>query len=178
MWSVHRCGIRTSLRGARAFATLDVMAPQGTEAAEHARDALTHWIRVRVVAGVLLTYLTVSFAIGDAYPFSTFAMYSESPREPWASHVLALDERGVAHEVADFTGYRCDRSPDVHRAFCGAGRDRRVGYIDAEAARTLATRAPATAHPRHVRVIRRGWNLASPGLTLDCPLATCEASAR
>jgi hypothetical protein len=178
VWSVRRCGIRTSLRGARAFATLNVMAPQRTEAAERARDALTHWIRVRVVAGVLLTYLTVSFAIGDAYPFSTFAMYAESPREPWASHVLALDERGDAHDLADFTAYRCDRAPDLDRPFCGAGRDRRIGYIDAAAARTLATRAPTAAHPRHVRVVRRGWNLSSPGLTLDCALATCEATPR
>jgi hypothetical protein len=178
VWSVRHCGIRTSLRGARASATLDVMAPQRTETAERARDALTHWIRVRVVAGVLLTYLTVSFAIGDAYPFSTFAMYAESPREPWASHVLALDERGAAHEVADFVGYRCDRAPDLDRPFCGAGRDRRVGYIDAEAARALATRDHAAAHPRHLRVVRRGWNLSSPDLTLDCPIATCEASAR
>jgi len=154
------------------------MADPRTADVARSPGGLTHRERARVVAGVLLAYLGLSFVAGDAYPFSTFPMYAESPREPWASHLLALDERGVAHEVTDFAGYRCDHAPEVRAPFCGAGRDRRVDYLDAEAARVLASPAPGAGPSRRVRVVRRGWNLASPDVTLDCAIATCEARAR
>lgn len=138
-----------------------------------------------------LRILVASLAIGAAYfcasrgvenffPFTVLDMYA-NPSGGVPSRIMAIDARGVAHEVDEFRGWRCDAPVEGDLGLCPAARDsQRIAYVDRDAA-DYVRQHPGNGAGEPVRVVRRVWRLGraeGPPPRSDCPIAECRAVRR
>lgn len=141
--------------------------------------------------GASLRVLVASLAIGAAYfgasrgvenffPFTVLDMYANhSGGVP--SRIIAVDARGVAHEVDEFVGWRCDSPVEGDLGVCQAAADsQRIAYVDRSAADHVREH-PGRGAGEPLRVVRRVWHLGGaegPPPRTDCPISECRAVRR
>lgn len=138
---------------------------------------------------VFTCYVGAALGVTNAYPFSTFPMYSEDAPESGARMVVK-DRAGEHHEVSRYQDWSCDgelRFEDVEQTICPDGRiGQPTGYLVKEVLDHIrghmndtsdANDMNDTSEP--IELVIRTWRLEGEQLIeLDCPVAQCMATRR
>lgn len=135
-----------------------------------------------LVASVVIgaVYFVMSRGVENFFPLTVADMYANRMGDA-PSRIVALDARGVAHEVDGFVGWRCEGSvDDAPRRCAGVGDVDTIGYVDRSIAAHIREN-PGDGAGEPLRVVRRVWRLdARPGPPprVDCPIVACRARRR
>ena len=134
-----------------------------------------------VGALVLVTYVVISFEIGERYPFARFRMFQDLPSA--SSRVIARDSTGGAGEVASYVDWSCPvpaelrfDGPDLGCPTAGsypALDQRTAGWV-----RDHAADKP-TSGGEIVEIVRRTYYFADrwgASEHYDCVITTCTAT--
>lgn len=135
---------------------------------------------------VFACYAGVALGVTNAYPFSTFPMYSEDAPESGA-RLVVKDRAGEHHEIRSYAGWTCEdelRFDDIEQTICPDGRiGQPTGYLVKEALDHIRghmngpDELGAVGDP--VELVIRTWRLeADEIIALDCPVAQCMATLR
>jgi hypothetical protein len=129
------------------------------------------WLSVIICA----TYVLCGQIAGDAYPFSSFAMYARVATG--TTRIFAKEANGAIAEVDRYKSWSCSA---FTLSDCVKAEDGTVGYRDREALRVVRNNAPATTGGRRepVLLVRRTYRFMPQSETLDCVMAHCTAEPR
>ncbi len=134
---------------------------------------------------VFVAYAGAALGVTNAFPLSTFPMYSASAPTSGA-RLVVKDEAGEYSEVDRWTSWTCEPELEfelVELTMCPDGEIAQpAGYLSKDALDHIRAHAhgaePATDESR-VELVIRVWRLDQPEIvTLDCPVASCTAARR
>jgi hypothetical protein len=131
---------------------------------------------------VFTCYAGVALGVTNAYPFSTFPMYSEdSPNS--GARLVVKDRAGEHHEIRNYEGWSCTaelRYDDIEQAICPDGRiGQPTGYLVKEALDHIRGHMGDAGEGEPVELVIRTWRIEGDAIIeLDCPVAECRAAPR
>jgi hypothetical protein len=135
---------------------------------------------------VFACYAGVALGVTNAYPFSTFPMYSEDP-PTFGARMVVLDRAGERREVRRYEGWSCPadlRYDDVEQTICPDGRiSQPTGYLVKEVLDHIREHSNETGEfddsAEPVELVIHTWRLdADQIIEFDCPVAQCTAALR
>ncbi|WP_146658615.1 hypothetical protein [Enhygromyxa salina] len=136
--------------------------------------------RLGLAIVVFTCYSGAAIGVTNAYPFSTFPMYSEDAPN-FGARLVVKDQAGERREIERYESWTCaaDLSfDDLEQTICPDGRTGQpTGYLVKEALDHIRDN-PAAPHAvaEPVELIVRTWRLEGDQIReLDCPVAKCTA---
>jgi len=133
---------------------------------------------------VFTCYAGAALGVTNAYPFSTFPMYSGGAPTSGARMVVK-DQAGGYHEVSRYVGWSCEtelRFEEIEQTVCPDGQiGQPTGYLVKEVLDHIRGHMTNTTSgvPEPVELVSRTWRLEGEELVaLDCPVAQCTAALR
>jgi hypothetical protein len=134
---------------------------------------------------VLVGYAGAALGVTNAFPLSTFPMYSDSAFTTGA-RLVVRDQDGEYTEVVRWTAWTCEPELEyelVELTMCPDGEIAQpAGYLSKDALDHIRAHTPTAASSdvvEPVALVIRAWRLDRPEmLALDCLVATCTAARR
>ncbi len=128
---------------------------------------------------IAAAYFLVSRGVENLFPFTVLEMYSWRS-EPSSSRILALDERGGAHEVNRLASFRCDDDITPEKSHCPEPGHHyySIDYVDRDLIDHMRSHPGTGQEPsaESFTLVRRVWQLdVSPVTHADCALTRCRA---
>lgn len=130
---------------------------------------------------VFVVYVAVAFGVNNAFPFSTFEMYSgDAPTSP--ARLVVEDAAGEYHEIDRYTDWSCAVELDyamLEQAMCPDGEPGRpLGYIVQQKLDYMRQHAATGAQGEPLVLLIHAWRLGDEIVTVDCVVTECSAVRR
>ncbi|MFV8750233.1 hypothetical protein ACNOYE_06755 [Nannocystaceae bacterium ST9] len=129
---------------------------------------------------VFAGYVGAAFGVTNAFPFSTFPMFSEAAPTSGA-RLIVRDGAGEHHEIERYVDWACEgelEAAKVEMAMCPDGElGHATGYLVQESLDYMRANAGEGGEP--VELVIHVWRLDRPErVELDCFVARCRAVRR
>lgn len=131
---------------------------------------------------VFVTYAAAALGVTNAFPLSTFPMFSDAAPTSGA-RLVVVDRAGSYTEVTRWTAWRCEPELEyelVELTMCPDGEiGQPAGYLAKDVLDHIRAHAGDDPNAEPVELIIRTWRLdRDEPEALDCPVATCTAVRR
>ena len=131
---------------------------------------------------VFFAYAGAALGVTNAFPLSTFPMYSESAPTSGA-RLVVKDSAGDYREVSRYVGWACEPELNgelVEMTRCPDGEiGMPAGYLTKEALDHIRGHAGPAEGGESLELVIRTWRLGRSTVEgLDCPIARCTAVRR
>ena len=127
---------------------------------------------------MFVCYTGAALGVTNAFPLSTFSMYSKAAPDSGA-RLVVKESDGSYHEVVRYTGWSCELELSfemVEKTLCPDGKiGQPAGYLSKDALDHIRDHAGPPEAGEPVELLIRTWRMGSEIVSYDCLVSRCRA---